>query len=94
VTQHGLPEIIRAFKSFSARRINEIRRTPGLSVWQRNYFEHIIRNDKSLNQIREYIAINPQRWQDDKENVEIAGDDGFDMWLDAEGRKSLRKKDL
>ena len=42
-TQYGLPEIVRAFKSFSARRINEIRNTPGVSVWQRNYYEHVVR---------------------------------------------------
>lgn len=92
VERHGLPEIMRAFKSFSARRINEIRCTPGLPVWQRNYFEHIIRNDKSLNDIREYIAANPQRWQDDKENVSLNANDKLDMWLNAEGRKSLREK--
>ncbi len=38
---HGLPEIIRAFKSFSARRINALRHTSGVPVWQRNYYEHI-----------------------------------------------------
>lgn len=44
IIRHALPEIVRAFKSFSARRINTIRRTPGFPVWQRNYYEHIIRN--------------------------------------------------
>jgi putative transposase len=38
------------------------------TVWQRNYYEHIIRNDKSLTRIREYIANNPQRWEFDREN--------------------------
>ncbi|MBC7233822.1 MAG: hypothetical protein H5T68_11355 [Chloroflexi bacterium] len=38
------------------------------TVWQRNYYEHIIRNDKSLTRIREYIANNPQRWESDREN--------------------------
>lgn len=92
VERHGLPEIMRAFKSFSARRINEIRCTPGLPVWQRNYFEHIIRNDKSLDQIRQYIATNPQRWKDDKENVDVRSNDEFGMWLASEGRESLRKE--
>src|SRR3990170_197394 len=43
--RHGLPEIVRAFKSFSERRINAMRRTPGGPVWQRNYYERIIRDE-------------------------------------------------
>ena len=42
---HGLPEIIRAFKSFSSRRINEVRNLPGVRLWQKNYYEHVIRNE-------------------------------------------------
>jgi putative transposase len=38
-----LAEIIRGFKTFSARRVNELRETPGVPVWQRNYYEHIVR---------------------------------------------------
>ncbi len=67
-TRHGLPEIVRAFKTFSARHINECRRTPGLRVWQRNYFEHVIRNDDALNRIRQYIVDNPAKWSEDREN--------------------------
>ena len=50
--KHPLSEIVRAFKSFSARRINEINGTPGASFWQRGYYDHIIRNDLSLTRIR------------------------------------------
>ena len=53
-----------AFKSAVARRI-------GGPVWQRNYFEHIIRNDESLSQIRRYIANNPLNWATDPENPEL-----------------------
>jgi putative transposase len=66
--QHGLPEIIRAFKTFSSRQINKIRNMPGSSVWQRSYYEHVIRRDESLEKIREYIGTNPLRWALDKEN--------------------------
>lgn len=66
--RYGLPEIMRQFKTFSARRINEQRGTPGLPIWQRNYYEHIIRNEESLNCIRQYIADNPLRWALDQEN--------------------------
>lgn len=66
--KHSLAEIVRAFKTFSARRINEQQQTPGIPVWQRNYFEHVIRNEQSLNQIRRYIMDNPLNWQLDAEN--------------------------
>jgi putative transposase len=67
-SSHGLPEIVRQFKTFSARRINELRGTPGTPVWQRNYYEHIIRDEFSLSRIRQYIAENPARWDVDQEN--------------------------
>jgi len=69
--RHGLPEIVRAFKTFSARRINEMRGMPGGKIWQRNYYEHIIRNDDELNRIREYIANNPAQWEMDRENPNV-----------------------
>ncbi len=60
--RHGLSEIIRGFKTFSARRINTLRNTPGRPVWQRNYHEHIIRDARSLRRIRMYIEANPAAW--------------------------------
>jgi putative transposase len=66
--RHGLPEIVRAFKSFSARRINALRRTEGIPVWQRNYYEHIIRNEREMDRITRYIESNPSTWMDDDEN--------------------------
>ncbi|MBW2050451.1 MAG: transposase [Deltaproteobacteria bacterium] len=68
IKRHGLPEIIRALKTFSSRRINETHNTPGRKLWQRNYYEHIIRNDESLNRIRQYIMTNPEKWGQDREN--------------------------
>ena len=64
----SLTEIVRAFKTFSARRINKNRGTPGTTVWQRSFYEHIIRNEESLNRIREYIHDNPFHWGSDREN--------------------------
>ncbi|MFA5103771.1 MAG: transposase [Candidatus Margulisiibacteriota bacterium] len=55
---HGLSEIIRGFKTFSAKRINEFRNIRGFPVWQRNYFEHVIRNECELGKIRMYINTN------------------------------------
>lgn len=76
-----LGQIIAYFKYQSSRRINELRGTPGTRFWQRNYYEHIIRDDKSLNRIREYIITNPQRWDLDRENPQAKGQDDFDRWL-------------
>ena len=45
------------------------------NVWQRNYYEHIIRNEKELNKIREYIINNPLRWHLDRENPDRKGSD-------------------
>jgi putative transposase len=70
--KHGLPEIVRAFKSFSARRINDRRGTRGSAVWQRNYYEHVIRHDDDLRLTREYVIHNPAGWAADMENVPLA----------------------
>ena len=61
VPRHGLSEVVRGFKSMSGRRVNELRGTPGKSVWQRGYYEHVVRNEEDLNRIREYIEGNPVR---------------------------------
>ena len=45
-----------------------MRKTPGLPVWHRNYYEHVIRDEADLNRIREYINGNPARWAEDEEN--------------------------
>ena len=68
VTHGSLGAIIGNFKSVTARRINQIRDTPGATIWQRNYYEHIVRDEDDLNRIRSYIAENPERWEYDREN--------------------------
>ena len=68
--RYGLPEIIRAFKTFSSRRINEFREMTGLPAWQRSFYEHVIRNDRALDAIRDYIEANPLSWAYDPENPE------------------------
>jgi putative transposase len=64
----SLGAIVGNYKSVTARRINRIRHTPGVRVWQRNYHEHIIRNERVLNRIRQYIRDNPAHWAEDREN--------------------------
>ncbi len=56
-----LGAIIRGFKGATTKRINELRRTPGAKVWQRNYYEHIVRDEKDLRRIQHYIRENPLR---------------------------------
>lgn len=67
----SLPAIVQAFKSSSARRINQRPGQSKLMVWQRNYYEHIIQDEKSLNRIREYIHVNPTQWLHDPDNLGI-----------------------
>ena len=67
--RQSLSEIVRQFKTFSARRINEKRGTPGIRVWQRNYWEHIIRNDEDYENISAYIINNPGQWELDSLHV-------------------------
>lgn len=64
----SISAIVGAFKSTAARRINELRDAPTRSIWQRNYYEHIIRSERSLLRIREYVTNNPLRWTLDRLN--------------------------
>ena len=50
-------------------------------LWQRSFYEHVIRDEASLNRIREYISTNPLRWDLDRENPGSRGSDEFDRWL-------------
>lgn len=54
--------IVRGFKGVAKIAINILRNTPGKAVWQRNYHEHIVRDDRSLSRIRQYIRNNPLQW--------------------------------
>ena len=67
---NSVPTVVRAFKSSVTKRVRETLKSPDYIVWQRNYYEHIIRNDKDLNRIRQYILDNPVKWHLDRENPE------------------------
>ena len=77
----SLGSFVAGFKSAVTKRINEIRDAPGVPVWQRNYYEHVIRDEDDLYRVRRYIAENPLRWDEDPENPNAAG---------AHGRAPLR----
>ena len=77
----SLGRLIGAFKTISTKQINFTRKISGASFWQRNFYEHVIRDDHSLNCIREYIVTNPLQWDLDRENPQAQGRDEFDSWL-------------
>jgi putative transposase len=76
----SLSTIVRSFKSATTKHINNLRQSPGTPVWQRNYYEHVIRNEQSLHRIREYIANNPARWDFDRENPAATNPEPQDVW--------------
>jgi REP element-mobilizing transposase RayT len=64
-----LGRLVGAFKTVSTDRFNEMRGTPGAQLWQRDFHDHIIRNEDELNKIREYIRTNPLQWGSDPEDM-------------------------
>jgi len=69
---HRLPRslgsLVAGFKSSCTIQINRVRQTPGIPVWQRGYWDHIVRDESAFGRIYEYIVTNPLRWHDDSEN--------------------------
>ena len=68
IKRKPLGGLIGAFKTISTKQINILRDTEGQVVWQRNYYEHIIRNEPEMDRITRYIESNPSAWMDDDEN--------------------------
>jgi len=64
----SVPTMIRSYKSAVSYRINLMRGTDGVPVWQRNYYEHIIRNAQDLQNKIDYIDANPLLWDEDDES--------------------------
>ncbi|MGH7871799.1 MAG: transposase, partial [Candidatus Binatia bacterium] len=80
-----LPKIVQWFKTMTT---NDYMRSvkalnwPGFQgqLWQRNYYEHVIRNEESLNRIREYIVNNPIQWDVDRENPAVITPEAENAW--------------
>jgi REP-associated tyrosine transposase len=66
--RYTLGQIIAYFKYQTTKFINQICHTPGNRIWQRNYYEHVIRNENDLNDIRQYILDNPVKWGMEENN--------------------------
>ena len=73
-----LGEMVRAYKAASTRLIRQAG-TPDFA-WQRNYYEHIVRDEESLDRIRQYILDNPARWEFDLENPAATTVESEDAW--------------
>jgi REP element-mobilizing transposase RayT len=68
--RYSLSEIVRGFKTFSARKINQQQGKPGRPFWQQRYYDHIIRDEDEYLRILQYIVDNPAKWQEDKNSIE------------------------
>ena len=66
-----LGRLIGAFKTVSTKRVNQLSGTPGKTMWQGRFHDHIIRNEESLDALRKYIAENPAKWSEDRENPDV-----------------------
>ena len=67
----SLGSLVAGFKSAATKRINELRNAPGTPVWQRNYYEHVIRDEYDLSRVRDYIVNNPAQWALDRDNPAV-----------------------
>ena len=67
-----LSKIVGRLKMVSAKQINALRGSSGQPLWQRNYYEHVIRDEGSLKRIRQYFADNPAQWEFDHENPAVS----------------------
>ena len=68
-TTGSIPTIVRCFKAAVTRRINQGREQNLLVIWQRNYYEHVVKSDEEYERIEGYISENPLRWLEDEESI-------------------------
>ncbi|BBO90752.1 hypothetical protein DSCOOX_39320 [Desulfosarcina ovata subsp. ovata] len=77
-----LPDVVHRFKTMTTKRYsdgvkqNDWKPFPG-KLWQRNYWEHIVRDELELNAIREYVRNNPAQWELDRLNVMFSDRQAF-----------------
>jgi REP element-mobilizing transposase RayT len=76
----SLGSFVGGFKSAVATHVSALRGTRGVTIWQRNYYEHVIRDDSERERIREYIRQNPLRWAIDRENPKATVHDLLEPW--------------
>jgi putative transposase len=76
-----LPTVIGSFKSAVARSINLFRGTRGEPVWQRGYYDRVIRDERELEALRQYVVSNPASWNADPENPTRTTTPASALWL-------------
>ena len=69
---------MRAYKAASTHTVRS--KVNSEFAWQRNYYEHVIRDDDSLHRIRQYIQDNPSRWDFDHENPAAINPESENAW--------------
>jgi REP element-mobilizing transposase RayT len=69
VEYESLSNIMGAFKTTAASRVNKLRGVVGVPVWQRSFYDRIVRNDHELERIQHYIRMNPVKWGEDRDNL-------------------------
>ncbi|MGB0035632.1 MAG: hypothetical protein WBP79_09180 [Candidatus Acidiferrales bacterium] len=67
VAPRSISALVRSFKAETTKQVRGILRRPLFSVWQRGYFEHILRDERDFGNAHEYIRLNPSRWDSDEE---------------------------
>lgn len=94
----SIPKVVQWFKTMSTneylRGVKALGWDPVKGrLWQRNYYEHVIRDETSLYRITEYITTNPLRWHMDRENPKAMEKDEFDGWLASFKKRPTDAKD-
>lgn len=67
-TPGSIPTIVRSFKAAASRHARESGLVAGEPIWQRGYYEHVLRNTREYIEATNYILLNPARWADDEDN--------------------------
>ena len=68
-----LGRLVGAFKTLSTNRLNELCLTPGRTIWQRDFYERVIRHERELDAVRRYVVDNPLKWELDPDNPAHVG---------------------
>lgn len=81
----SLPDVLHRFKTLTTKRYADSVEQLGWipfhhRLWQRNYYEHVVRDEESLDRIRQYILDNPARWEFDRENPAATTLEQEDAW--------------
>ena len=75
-----LGRLVGAYKTVTTKQINVFREAQGAPFWQRNFWEHIVRNERALLAIRDYIRTNPARWEADQLHPDAEPNPFKDWW--------------